>query len=130
LGTGTDVGRVAVQEAVSAGDKYSAVVEEWYALNRTDRGVRRDPFGEPAAQTGGRGVVEDREPDIHAVWLQDGVRMAVIDGQLVPEGGMHQGYRLERCEAGAVWLTEGGLCRRWAIRFPGVLSDQAGARVP
>ncbi len=130
VGTGVDVGPVAVQEAAIVRDRYSSVVEEWYALHRTERGQGRDQFGEPVSPSGGRDALADSEPAIHAVWLQDGVRLAVIDGQLVREGGMHRGYRVERCEARAVWLTEGGVCRRLEVRFPAVSSDQAGASGP
>ena len=130
LGTGVDVGPIVEAQPEGARDKYSAVVEAWYALHWTERGQGRDPFGEPASPSGGRSAGPDVEPEVHAVWLQEGERLAVIDGQLVREGGMHQGYRVERCEAGAVWLMAGGRCRRWAVRFPAVSSDHAGSSGP
>lgn len=128
--TAADIGGVAVEAAVGETDNYFAVVEAWYSLSRTETPPGRDPFGDPAVQSGGREAIANPDPDIQAVWLQDGVRMAVIDGVLVREGGMHQGHRVEHCEDGAVWLTAGGVCRRWEIRFPAVSADRLGLGVP
>lgn len=128
--TAAGIGRVAVEAAVGETDNHFAVVEAWYSLSRIQTPLGRDPFGEQAGQSGGREAVANPEPDIQAVWLQDGVRMAIIDGVLVREGGMHRGHRVEHCEDGAVWLTAGGVCRRWEIRFPAVSADRLGVGVP
>jgi len=77
----------------------------------------RDPFGEAPPGPDIPAATMSATPMVTAVWRQDGATYALMDGRMIREGDIHRGLRLAHCEAGAVWLSERFLSRRWAIEF-------------
>ena len=79
-------------------------------LERRTNSPSRDPFGflsrPPVASARSHTTNDLRALVVTATWCQAGHRLAVINGQVVPEGAELDSYRVERIEAGAV-LVQG-----------------------
>lgn len=96
---------------------------------------RRDPF-EVYAHSSGGGGARTRVPTaaevltLTAIWRQTGSRLAVINGLIVSEGEVIQGFQVERVEGDMVWVR--GTQGRERLEFRPLESrgstNQAGAQ--
>ncbi len=75
----------------------------------------RDPFGESRTllkREEGQALVQ---AEVSAVWVQDGIRMAVIEGGILAEGARFRGMPVLRVVHNGVWIGGDRWCQRLSV---------------